>query len=167
MGSGRRVRASWPCRPWSTCTDARESITPLPHARAGHRSADHDLQQPRGLQGRPEARGFRRTGREKNIVAVKESSHDSRRITDMINLLGDRFAIVLRRRRPVPRKCALRRRRLGLGPRQFVPARSGAAVQARQGRAHAEASSSIAGSCRCCISMWRPSSSSTSSSPTR
>ncbi|MBI4924158.1 MAG: dihydrodipicolinate synthase family protein [Devosia nanyangense] len=31
---------------------------------------------------------------EKNIVAVKESSHDSRRITDMINRLGDRFAIV-------------------------------------------------------------------------
>lgn len=31
---------------------------------------------------------------EKNIVAVKESSHDSRRIADMINRLGDRFAIV-------------------------------------------------------------------------
>ncbi|MEO7224112.1 MAG: dihydrodipicolinate synthase family protein [Devosia sp.] len=31
---------------------------------------------------------------EENIVAVKESSHDSRRITDMINLLGDRFQIV-------------------------------------------------------------------------
>ena len=31
---------------------------------------------------------------EKNIVAVKESSHDSRRITDMINLLGDRYKIV-------------------------------------------------------------------------
>ena len=31
---------------------------------------------------------------EKNIVAVKESSHDSRRITDMINLLGDRYEIV-------------------------------------------------------------------------
>ena len=31
---------------------------------------------------------------EKNIVAVKESSHDSRRITDMINLLGNRFEIV-------------------------------------------------------------------------
>tara|TARA_R110002124_G_scaffold1797_6_gene11381 strand:+ start:28512 stop:29417 length:906 start_codon:yes stop_codon:yes gene_type:complete len=28
-----------------------------------------------------------------NIVAVKESSHDSRRITDMINLLGDRYRI--------------------------------------------------------------------------
>ncbi|HEY4201999.1 MAG TPA: dihydrodipicolinate synthase family protein [Devosiaceae bacterium] len=30
---------------------------------------------------------------EKNIVAVKESSHDSRRITDMINVLGDRYKI--------------------------------------------------------------------------
>lgn len=28
-----------------------------------------------------------------NIVAVKESSHDSRRITDMINVLGDRYTI--------------------------------------------------------------------------
>jgi len=37
---------------------------------------------------------FAELASEKNIVAVKESSHDSRRITDMINLLGDRFAIV-------------------------------------------------------------------------
>lgn len=28
-----------------------------------------------------------------NIVAVKESSHDSRRITDMINVLGDRYKL--------------------------------------------------------------------------
>jgi 4-hydroxy-tetrahydrodipicolinate synthase len=28
-----------------------------------------------------------------NIVAVKESSHDSRRVTDMFNTLGDRFAL--------------------------------------------------------------------------
>lgn len=28
-----------------------------------------------------------------NIVAVKESSHDSRRITDMINVLGDRYRL--------------------------------------------------------------------------
>jgi 1-pyrroline-4-hydroxy-2-carboxylate deaminase len=37
---------------------------------------------------------FAQLADEKNIVAVKESSHDSRRITDMINRLGDRFAIV-------------------------------------------------------------------------
>lgn len=30
---------------------------------------------------------------EANVVAVKESSHDSRRMTDMINKLGDRFAL--------------------------------------------------------------------------
>lgn len=30
---------------------------------------------------------------EENIVAVKESSHDSRRVTDMFNALGDRFAL--------------------------------------------------------------------------
>lgn len=37
---------------------------------------------------------FAQLASEANIVAVKESSHDSRRITDMINLLGDRFEIV-------------------------------------------------------------------------
>jgi 4-hydroxy-tetrahydrodipicolinate synthase len=37
---------------------------------------------------------FAELASEKNIVAVKESSHDSRRITDMINLLGDRYKIV-------------------------------------------------------------------------
>ena len=37
---------------------------------------------------------FAELANEKNIVAVKESSHDSRRITDMINVLGDRYAIV-------------------------------------------------------------------------
>lgn len=31
---------------------------------------------------------------EANIVAVKESSHDSRRITDMINALGDRYKLL-------------------------------------------------------------------------
>jgi 1-pyrroline-4-hydroxy-2-carboxylate deaminase len=37
---------------------------------------------------------FAQLADEKNIEAVKESSHDSRRITDMINRLGDRYAIV-------------------------------------------------------------------------
>ena len=37
---------------------------------------------------------FAQLANEKNIEAVKESSHDSRRITDMINLLGDRYAII-------------------------------------------------------------------------
>ena len=31
---------------------------------------------------------------EANIVAVKESSHDSRRVTDMINMLGDRYKLL-------------------------------------------------------------------------
>ena len=37
---------------------------------------------------------FKELAGEANIIAVKESSHDSRRITDMINLLGDRFEII-------------------------------------------------------------------------
>jgi len=36
---------------------------------------------------------FCRLARHENIVAVKESSHDSRRITDMFNACGDRYRI--------------------------------------------------------------------------
>ena len=36
---------------------------------------------------------FARLAEVENIVAVKESSHDSRRITDMINRLGDRYRL--------------------------------------------------------------------------
>jgi 4-hydroxy-tetrahydrodipicolinate synthase len=36
---------------------------------------------------------FAELASEANIVAVKESSHDSRRITDMVNKLGDRYRI--------------------------------------------------------------------------
>ncbi len=40
-----------------------------------------------------EPAGLERLADRDNIVAVKDSSHDSRRITDMINHLGDRFRI--------------------------------------------------------------------------
>lgn len=36
---------------------------------------------------------FAELASEKSIVAVKEASHDGRRVTDMINRLGDRFAL--------------------------------------------------------------------------
>lgn len=75
-------------------TDARESVNhfrtlarnvPLPiMIYNNHVAYKVDL--------KPEA--FAELASEKNIEAVKESSHDSRRITDMINLLGDRYAIV-------------------------------------------------------------------------
>lgn len=35
--------------------------------------------------------GFRQLAEALNIVAIKESSHDSRRVTDNVNALGDRF----------------------------------------------------------------------------
>jgi len=37
---------------------------------------------------------FEELSDERNIVAVKESSHDSRRITDMFNRLGDRYRVL-------------------------------------------------------------------------
>jgi 4-hydroxy-tetrahydrodipicolinate synthase len=36
---------------------------------------------------------FLRLAESPNIVAVKESSHDSRRVTDMVNVLGDRYLL--------------------------------------------------------------------------
>src|SRR3569833_2128159 len=75
-------------------TDARESIN---HFRTMARGVDlpimiYNNQVAYKVDLKPE--DFAELASEKNIVAVKESSHDSRRITDMINRLGDRYAIV-------------------------------------------------------------------------
>jgi 4-hydroxy-tetrahydrodipicolinate synthase len=75
-------------------TDARESIN---HFRTLARAVDlpimiYNNHVAYKVDLKPE--DFAELSSEKNIVAVKESSHDSRRITDMINLLGDRYAIV-------------------------------------------------------------------------
>jgi 4-hydroxy-tetrahydrodipicolinate synthase len=75
-------------------TDARESVH---HFRTLARSVDlpimiYNNHVAYKVDLKPEA--FAELASEKNIEAVKESSHDSRRITDMINLLGDRYAIV-------------------------------------------------------------------------
>jgi 4-hydroxy-tetrahydrodipicolinate synthase len=75
-------------------TDARESIN---HFRSLARGVDlpimiYNNHVAYKVDLKPE--DFAQLASEKNIVAVKESSHDSRRITDMINLLGDRYAIV-------------------------------------------------------------------------
>jgi 4-hydroxy-tetrahydrodipicolinate synthase len=75
-------------------TDARESIN---HFRTLARSVDlpimiYNNHVAYKVDLKPEH--FAELASEKNIVAVKESSHDSRRITDMINRLGDRYAIV-------------------------------------------------------------------------
>jgi 4-hydroxy-tetrahydrodipicolinate synthase len=75
-------------------TDARESVH---HFRALARNTDlpimiYNNHVAYKVDLKPES--FAELADEKNIAAVKESSHDSRRITDMINLLGDRYAIV-------------------------------------------------------------------------
>ncbi|MGN6102509.1 MAG: dihydrodipicolinate synthase family protein [Devosia sp.] len=75
-------------------TDARESVH---HFRTLARSVDlpimiYNNHVAYKVDLKPEA--FAELASEKNIEAVKESSHDSRRITDMINLLGDRYAVV-------------------------------------------------------------------------
>ena len=50
---------------------------PFPHAGGRHRPADHDLQQPAGLQGRPQARGLPGPGR----IAPTSSRSRNRRTT--------------------------------------------------------------------------------------
>jgi 4-hydroxy-tetrahydrodipicolinate synthase len=75
-------------------TDARESIS---HFRTLARNTDlpimiYNNHVAYKVDLKPE--DFDDLKSEKNIVAVKESSHDSRRITDMINRLDDRYAIV-------------------------------------------------------------------------
>ena len=102
-----------------------------------------------------------------NIVAIKESSHDSRRMTDSWNVLGDRFLMF----------CGvddLVFENVLCGAAGWVSGlvnasrRGRAAVRARAaGRDRGGAGDSIAGSCRCCTSTCTRSWSSTSSSPTR
>ena len=105
---------------------------------------------------------------EPKLVAIKESSENVRRITDLRNVCGRPLHAVLRRRRPRARKPAARRARLGLGPGQRVPRREPAALGPGRrrplGRGRAR---STAGTRRCCTSTPTSSSSSTSSWPCR
>ena len=73
--------------------DAREAIT---HFRAVARAVDlpimiYNNRVSYKVDLSPE--DFAELASEANIVAVKESSHDSRRMTDMINRLGDRYKL--------------------------------------------------------------------------
>ena len=75
-------------------TDARESVT---HFRDLARNVDlpimiYNNHVAYKVDLRPE--DFAELTGEANIIAVKESSHDSRRITDMFNRLGNRFDIL-------------------------------------------------------------------------
>jgi hypothetical protein len=105
----------------------------------------------------------------KNIVAVKESAPDPRRFTDFINAFGDRYIVLMAGLDDVALEgLLLGAQRLGFGPHQRFPEanrsrwspRSIAATTKRR-------SQSIAGSCRCSISMPSMTWSSRSSSPNR
>ncbi len=65
----------------------------LPRGRPVDRPAGHGLQQPRVLLGGHHARDVRRAGDEPNLVAIKESSENVRRITDLKNICGDRYIL--------------------------------------------------------------------------
>ena len=74
-------------------TDRAETVAWY-KAIAGRRPADNDLQQPHRLQsrrGHPDAGGAGRRCR--SIVAIKEETGDIRRVTDLFNAFGDRFAV--------------------------------------------------------------------------
>ena len=65
---------------------------------------------------------------EPKLVAIKESSENVRRITDLRNACGDRYIAVLRCRRPRAGEPPPGRDGLGLGPGQRLPGREPAAV---------------------------------------
>jgi 4-hydroxy-tetrahydrodipicolinate synthase len=104
---------------------------------------------------------------EKNIEAVKESSHDSRRITDMINVLGDRYAVVCGVDDLVLENLLFGAVGWVSGLANSFQAKPYSCSSSPSPAARRRRSSSTAGSCRCCTSMSRPSSCSTSSSSTR
>ena len=112
--------------------------------------------------------GFLGLAESANIVAIKESSHDSRRMTDSWNVLGDRFLMFCGVDDLIFENVLCGAVGLGLGPGQQLPGRGRAPVRADQGRRGSRRRvTSIAGSCRSCTSTCTRSWSSTSSSPTR
>ena len=88
---------------------------------------------------------------EPTLVAIKESSENVRRITDLKNVVRRPLRAVLRRRRPGAGEPAARRRRLGLGAGQRLPRREPAALGPGDARADGtRRARSIAGTRRCC-----------------
>ena len=111
---------------------------------------------------------FVELGDEPNLVAIKESSENVRRITDLKNVCGDRYILFCGVDDLVLESIAPGRHRLGLGAGQRLPGREPAALGPGHGRALGRgASRSIAGTRRSCT--WTPTSSScsTSSWPSR
>ena len=87
---------------------------------------------------------------EPKLVAIKESSENVRRITDLKNVVRRPLHAVLRRRRPGARKPAPGRDGLGLGAGQRLPRREPAALGPGHGRPLGRgASRSTAGTRRC------------------
>ncbi len=90
-----------------------------------------------------------------NIVAIKESSENVRRITDLINLSGRPLHPVRRRGRPGAGKRAAGRAGLGFRPGQRVPRREPRAVGPGHARPLASRRANCtAGTRRCCT--WIP-----------
>ena len=87
---------------------------------------------------------------EPKLVAIKESSENVRRITDLKNACGDRYIAVLRRRRPGAGEPAPGRDGLGVGAGQRLPRREPPALGPGHRRPLGRgASRSIAGTRRC------------------
>lgn len=92
QGSGAEGLMVLPCMVYEQ--DAREAVE---HFRTVARAVDlpimiYNNRVSYKVDLKPE--DFAELASEENIIAVKESSHDSRRITDMFNRLGDRYRIL-------------------------------------------------------------------------
>ena len=86
------------CRSWSTTTRSAYSVDLKPDA-------------------------FVELSDEPTLVAIKESSEDPRRITDLKQRRRRPLSLVLRGRRPGARELHPRRDRLGVGPGECLPSR--------------------------------------------
>ena len=100
------------------------------------------------------------------FVAIKESSDDIRRSTDIINAFGDRFDLFTGVDNLAFEALSRRRHRLGRRSGHRLPGRDGGDLPVAEGRAAATRRwRSTAGSGRCSTSMSRPIWCRTSSSP--
>ena len=142
---------------------------PLPHARGRHRPADHDLQQPPGLQGRPQAGGLPGLAdcdehrRDQGILA-RQPPHHRHAGTCSATASSCSAASTTWCSRTSCSAPSAGSRAWSTPSRARPCACSSSPPPAEIDEAAAR---SIAGSCRCCTSTWTGSSSSTSSSPTR
>jgi len=115
----------------------------------------HALQQSAGLSGRIEIESLERLAELANVVALKESSPDPRRFTDVFNALGDRYVLFAGLDDFAFEALALGARGWVSGLTNVFPVESLRCMKPSAAGSWSAPAGSIAGSCRSCT--WTPS----------